>query len=58
MRDGPLASTVIVLHQTPARFAVAPMGVSIPALRRVLGMLLDRGHHFAGLDELASGGAR
>ena len=58
MREGPLASTVVVLHQTPARFTRAPMGVSIPALRRVLGALLDRGHRFVGFDDLAPAGTR
>ncbi|TMQ64833.1 MAG: polysaccharide deacetylase family protein [Candidatus Eisenbacteria bacterium] len=57
MREAPLAWTVIVLHQTPARFTAAPMGVSIPALRRVLRALLDRGHRFVGLDDSAPAGA-
>ena len=34
------------------------MGMSIPALRRVLGTLLDRGHHFVAFRELGSAGAR
>ena len=58
MMGGPLASTVIVLHQTPARFSASPMGVSIPALRRVLGALLDRGCRFVELHDLGPGGAR
>ncbi|HEY6221416.1 MAG TPA: polysaccharide deacetylase family protein [Candidatus Eisenbacteria bacterium] len=49
---------MIVLHQTPARFTAAPMGVSIPGLRRVLGTLLDSGYRFVGFDDLAPGGAR
>jgi len=49
---------VIVLHQTPPRFTAAPMGMSIPALRRILVALLDRGYRFVGLQDLTSGGAR
>jgi len=52
MRESPLAPTVVVLHQTPARFT------PIPALRRVLGSLLDRGYRFVGFHDLAPGGAR
>lgn len=57
MRERPLASAVIVLHQTPPRFTAAPMGTSIPALRRILGALLDRGYRFVGLRDLGPGGA-
>jgi peptidoglycan/xylan/chitin deacetylase (PgdA/CDA1 family) len=52
MREGPLASAIIVLHQTPPRFTAAPMGTSIPALRRILGTLMDRGYRFVGLRDM------
>lgn len=58
MREGPRASAVIVLHQTPPRLTAAPMGMSIPALRRILRALLDRGYRFVGLQDLTSAGAR
>lgn len=58
MRERPLASAVIVLHQTPPRFAAAPMATSIPALRRILGDLLAHGFQFVGLESLGPSGAR
>lgn len=57
MKEGPLASAVIVLHQTPPRFHAAPMALSIPALRRILGALLARGFRFVGLENVGPQGA-
>ena len=58
MKEGPLASAVIVLHQTPPRFHAAPMAMSVPALRRIFGALLARGFRFVGLEDVSSTGAR
>ena len=57
MREGPLASAVIVLHQTPPRFSAAPMSLSIPALRRILDVLLARGFRFVSLANVDAAGA-
>jgi len=56
MRGDSLASAVVVLHQTPARFTAAPMGVSAGALRRILRTLLNRGFRFVGLEEVGPAG--
>ncbi len=58
MKEGPLTSAVIVLHQTPPRFNAAPMAVSIPSLRRILGALLARGFRFVGLESVGPSGPR
>ncbi len=47
---------VLALHHSPPRFSLAPMAVSIPALRRILGSLLDAGYRFAALDEVGPSG--
>jgi len=57
MSESPRSAAVIVLHQTPPRFTAAPMGVSIPALRRILGALLDSGYRFVGLQDWAPEGS-
>lgn len=56
MRARPLDSAVLALHQTPARFTPLPLGTSTPALRRILGSLLDRGYRFVGLEEVGPAG--
>jgi peptidoglycan/xylan/chitin deacetylase (PgdA/CDA1 family) len=58
MRVEPLASAVIVLHQTPPRFRAAPMSMSIPALRRIVTSLLAQGFRFVSLDDVDAAGAR
>jgi len=50
------AFVVLALHQTPARNALAPMAVGIPALRRILTLLSRRGYRFVGLDAVVPGG--
>lgn len=50
------ASFVLALHHTPARRAFAPMAVGIPALRRILTAISDRGYRFVGIDAVGASG--